>query len=211
MAQSLLDNAAEHEAIVRRGRRLAYLTVACTAIEAAGGLTAAALARSTALAGFGADSLIEVFSALVVLWRLKIGAAGERREQRALRLIGGSLIALAAYVAYRGVAALVFQDKADNGWLGVGVALFSIVAMRWLAAGKRRVAAELESGAVRADSVQSQICSYLAIILLVGLGLQWVWGMWWADPVAALAMVPLIVSEGWEAWRGNACCHHAVH
>ena len=197
MAHSVLENAAEHESIVRRGRRLAYWTLVCTGLEAAAALVAAAQAGSTALAGFGADSLIEVFSALVVLWRLMPGPRGEQREQRALRLVGASLLALAAYVTWKAIAGLAAGTHPENSWLGLAVAVFSLVAMQWLARGKRRVAAELESGAVRADSEQSRICSYLAAILLVGLGV-------------AMALELVVGRFGRRAGDGSADCPRGV-
>jgi divalent metal cation (Fe/Co/Zn/Cd) transporter len=203
----------EHESIVRRGRRLAYWTLFFTAIEAGIALFAGQQADSMALLGFGVDSLIEVFSAAVVLWRLRVGERGERREQVALRLVGASLLLLAVYIAFQAIRTLVgHHERPVPSFLGLGMAVGSVVIMQWLARSKRRVAAELNSGAVHADSVQSEICSYLAAILLVGLGLNAVLGWWWADPAAALVMTPLIGKEGLEAWRGNACaCGNATH
>ncbi len=202
-----------HDAIVHRGRRLAYWTLAATALEATLALVAGARADSMALLGFGVDSIVEVFSAAVVLWRLRVGEAGERREKRALRLIGASLLLLAVYVAVEAARKLFGGPPYPQASpLGVGTAIGSIVAMQWLARAKRRVAAELASGAVHADSLQSQICSYLAAILLVGLALNAMFGWWWADPAAALLMTPLIVREGWDAWNGETCaCSHVTH
>ena len=204
----------DHESIVRRGRRLAYWTIVCTMIEAAVALFAGTRADSTALLGFGVDSLIEVFSAGVVLWRLRIGERGARREQMALRLIGASLLLLAGYVAVAAVRTLVAAETPKVSYIGLGMAVGSLVVMQWLARAKRGVAAELQSGAMHADSLQSQICSYLAGILLAGLGMHALFGWWWADPVTALVMTPFIVREGIDAWHGNtcACCHiHPGH
>ena len=214
-ANAVADNAAQGDAaqrpaVIRRGRRLAWLSVAATVMEAAVALFAGWKADSTALLGFGVDSLIEVFSAAVVLWRLLPGEHGERRERTATRLTGAGLLALAAYVVVAaGLTLLRRSSPPQPSYLGLAMAVVSIVVMQWLARGKRRVAAELASTAVEADATQSANCSYLAAILVVGLGLNAWLGWWWADPVAALAMVPLIVTEGFEAWRGNACgCHH---
>jgi divalent metal cation (Fe/Co/Zn/Cd) transporter len=198
----------DHELIVRRGRRLAYWTLLATVLEATLALVAGAQADSMALLGFGVDSLVEVFSAGVVLWRLRVGEAGERREKRALRLIGASLLLLAVYVAVDAAHHLIVGERPRPSYLGVATAIGSLIAMQWLARAKRRVAAELTSGAVHADSQQSAICSYLAAILLVGLALNALLGWWWADPVAALAMTPLIVREGWDAWNGETCACH---
>jgi divalent metal cation (Fe/Co/Zn/Cd) transporter len=201
--------ATDNAALVRHGRWLEYTSIACTVIEAGVALFAAINARSMALLGFGVDSVIEVFSAAVVIWRLRPGEHGHHREQTALRLVGASLLVLAVYIVVEGVTSLVQrQSRPDPSWLGIGMAVGSLVVMQWLARAKRRIAAELNSGAMHADSVQSKICSYLAAILLVGLGLNAWLGWWWADPVAALAMVPLIAIEGVEALRGHACAGH---
>jgi divalent metal cation (Fe/Co/Zn/Cd) transporter len=203
----------DHEVLVRRGRRLAYWTLFFTSIEAALALFAGQRAESTALIGFGVDSLIEVFSAGVVLWRLRVGALGESREKLALKLIGASLLILAAYVAVEGIHTLSGgYSRPAPSLIGLGMAVGSLISMQWLTWSKRRVAVELDSGAVHADSVQSQICSYLAAILLAGLGLNALFHWWWADPVAALVMAPFIAKEGLEAWRGQACaCSHVPH
>jgi divalent metal cation (Fe/Co/Zn/Cd) transporter len=130
----------------------------------------------------------------------------------ALRLIGASLLLLALYVAIQAAWRLLAGQRAEASYLGLGTAVGSLVVMQWLARSKRRVAAELESGAVHADSLQSEICSYLAAILLAGLALNALFGWWWADPAAALIMVPLIAREGFDAWRGQTCaCSHVPH
>jgi divalent metal cation (Fe/Co/Zn/Cd) transporter len=202
-----------HAVAVRRGRRLAYWTLFFTAIEAGVALFAGERADSTALIGFGVDSLIEVFSAGVVLWRLRVGEHGERREQLALRLVGASLLLLAVYIAVEAIRTLLGgQSRPEPSTIGLVMAVGSIVIMQWLARSKRRIAAELNSGAVHADSIQSEICSYLAAILLAGLALNALFHWWWADPAAALIMVPFIAKEGIEAWRGNTCaCSHMPH
>jgi divalent metal cation (Fe/Co/Zn/Cd) transporter len=213
MAETALAPDLAHRAVVRRGRRLAYWTLFFTAIEAAVALFAGERADSTALIGFGVDSLIEVFSAGVVLWRLRVGERGEQREQLALRLVGASLLLLALYIAFEAVRTLVGgHEKPSPRVLGLVMAVGSIVIMQVLARSKRRIAEELNSGAVHADSLQSEICSYLAAILLAGLALNAVFHWWWADPAAALVMTPFIAKEGFEAWRGNACvCGHVPH
>ncbi len=207
-AETLAASPDRAEAI-RRGRRIAYLSICCTTVEAGVGILAGARADSTALLGFGVDSVIEVFSAAVVLWRMQAGARGERRERTALRLIGASLLLLAVFIGVGAIRSLIGHEPAAQSYLGIALAVGSIVVMQWLARAKRSVARDLSSGAVQADSVQSEICSYLAAILLVGLGLNAWLGWWWADPLAALAMVPLVLKEGWSAWRGEACgCSH---
>ncbi|HKD36746.1 MAG TPA: cation transporter [Pirellulales bacterium] len=213
MAETAVLPDMAHAEVVRRGRRLAYWTLFFTAIEAAVALFAGERADSTALIGFGVDSLIEVFSAAVVLWRLRVGERGERREAVALRLVGASLLLLALYIAFEAIHTLVGgHEKPTPSILGLVMAVGSILIMQLLARAKRRIAAELNSGAVHADSLQSEICSYLAGILLAGLALNALFHWWWADPAAALIMTPFIAKEGFEAWRGNACgCRDLPH
>jgi len=191
---------------VARGRHLEYFTLAWNSLEAVAAIVAGLLAGSIALVGFGLDSVIECFSGGVLLWRLRSGEEGERRERQALRLVGASFLALALYVAYDATAALVRHEPPTESWFGIAVATASLIAMPLLARAKRRVAAQLNSGALHADSRQTDICAYLSAILLGGLLLNAVLRWWWADPVAGLIMVPLIAREGVQALRGKACC-----
>jgi divalent metal cation (Fe/Co/Zn/Cd) transporter len=198
--REILRNAA-----VRQGRRLEYFTVGWNLIEAAVALGAGLFAGSIALIGFGIDSLIETSSGAVLLWRLQEGEKGEKRERMALKLVGLSLLALAAYVAVDAVKGLIQKQPPEESLVGIILAAVSLVVMPLLAWAKRKVAAKLNSQALVADSRQTDICAYLSAILLVGLSLNALFGWWWADPVAALAMVPIIVKEGLEALRGEAC------
>ena len=163
------------------------------------------VAGSIALLGFGIDSLIETSSGAILLWRLQEGEKGERREKMALKLVGISLLALAVYVAIDAGKGLITKEEPGESLIGIILAAVSLVVMPLLAWAKRRVAAKLNSQALVADSHQTDICAYLSAILLAGLGLNALFGWWWADPVAALAMVPIIVKEGVEALRGEAC------
>ena len=190
---------------VRQGRRLEYFTVGWNLIEAAVAIGAGVFAGSIALIGFGIDSLIETSSGAILLWRLQEGEEGEKRERRALKLVGVSLLGLAAYVAIDATKGLILKDHPEESLIGIILAAVSLVVMPLLAWAKRRVAARLNSRALVADSHQTDICAYLSAILLVGLGLNAILGWWWADPVAALAMLPIIVKEGLEALRGEAC------
>lgn len=196
-------------AAVRQGRTLEYLTVGWNLVEAAVAVGAGVAAGSVALVGFGIDSLIETSSGLVLLWRLREGERGERREALALRLVGASFLALAAYVAFDAVKALALREPPDESYLGIAVAALSLVVMPLLARAKRRVAVSLGSRAMKADSRQTDICAYLSAILLGGLALNALAGWWWADPAAALVMAPIIAKEGVEALRGERCddCH----
>jgi divalent metal cation (Fe/Co/Zn/Cd) transporter len=190
---------------VRQGRRLEYFTVGWNLIEAAVALGAGLFAGSIALIGFGIDSLIETSSGAVLLWRLQEGEEGEKRERMALKLVGISLLVLAAYVAIDAAKGLILQEPPERSLVGIILAAVSLGVMPLLAWAKRRVAAKLSSQALVADSHQTDICAYLSAILLVGLGLNALFGWWWADPIAALAMVPIIVKDGLEALRGEAC------
>ena len=192
----------------RRGRLLAFFTVGWNSLEAVVAIGAGVLAGSVALVGFGFDSVIESLSGAIIVWRL---FAGERREQLALRLVGVSLLLLAAYVAFDAVKSLWLGELPDKSSIGIALALASLVVMPLLAREKRIVAAQLGSRAMHADSRQTDICFYLSIILFIGLGANAVAGWWWADPVAALLMIPLIVKEGTDALRGKTCCANACH
>jgi divalent metal cation (Fe/Co/Zn/Cd) transporter len=198
---------------VRRGLRLEYLTVGWNVLEAALSIAAGVAAGSIALVGFGADSLVEVSSGAVLLWRLRAEARNaerrERVERRALRLVGWCFMALAAYVVYESAASIVRREEPGASALGICVAALSLVVMPLLARAKRRVAARLSSRALEADSRQTDICAYLSAILLGGLALNAAFGWWWADPAAALLMTPIIVREGVEALRGETCCGDA--
>ena len=190
-------------AIVRRGRRLEYLTIGWNSIEAIISIGAGIVAGSIALVGFGFDSVIEVSSGAVLLWRL---VSGDHRERLALKLVGVSFLALAAYVAIDAGTTLWFRETPEKSYVGIGVAILSLIVMPLLASAKRKVAASIKSQAMHADSRQTDICAYLSAILVFGLGLNALLGWWWADPVAALAMVPIIANEGIEALRGDTCC-----
>lgn len=194
---------------VRRGRLLEYLTVSWNLIEAAVSIGAGVLAGSMSLVGFGIDALIESASATTMLWRLQTGTRGEERERLALKLVGVSFLLLGAYVAYSAVKSVLLREPAEISIAGIIIAALSLVVMPLLARAKRRVAAALNSRAMQADSRQSDLCAYLSAILLVGLSLNALFGWWWADAIAALVMVPIIVREGILSLRGETCddCH----
>lgn len=198
---SRLETVSVHE-LKRRGRRLEYFTLGWDGLEAGVAIFAGLVAGSTALLGFGLDSLIEGTSGVILLWRL---AAGEHREQIALRLVGTSLLLLALYVLVESIESLLVGAAPGASYVGMALAASSLVVMPILAQRKRRLAAALNSKALHADSHQTDICAYLSALLLIGLGLNALWGWWWADPVAALLMVPLIGNEGMEALRGEKC------
>lgn len=164
------------------------------------------LAGSIALVGFGIDSVIETSSGAILLWRLQARRDAEdaaAAERRALRLVGASLLVLAAYVAGDALLSILRREMPEESLAGIVLAGVSLVVMPVLARSKRRLARHLKSDALRADAVQTIICAYLSAILLTGLALNAQLGWWWADPLAALAMVPIITREGLEAWRGD--------
>jgi divalent metal cation (Fe/Co/Zn/Cd) transporter len=198
-----------HASAVGMGRRLEYFTLGWNLIEAAVAIGAGLRAGSIALIGFGLDSLVESFSGAVLLWRLQEGKEGEERERMALKLVGISLLVLAVYVAVDAVEGLFLREAPEKSLIGIILAAVSLIVMPLLARAKRRVAAKLKSQALVADSHQTDICAYLSAILLGGLGLNALFGWWWADPIAALVMVPIIAREGIEALRGETCegCH----
>lgn len=187
------------------GRRLEYLTLVWNALEAVVSIAAGVVAGSTALVGFGVDSVIESVSGTVLLWRLQESPHHEDREAAALRLVGVSFVLLAAWVAYEAIGSLVSREAPSPSYVGIAIALLSLVVMPWLAHRKRKVAASLGSRALASDSRQTSLCAYLSAILLAGLLLNALLGWWWADSVAALCMIPIIVNEGAEALRGERC------
>lgn len=198
-----MDNAlSQNTSFIRRGRLLAYLTIGWNSLEAIIAVGAGIVAGSIALVGFGFDSVIEVSSGAIILWRL---ASGEHRERLALRLVGISFLALAAYVAFDAVKALVYREAPETTYVGIAIAALSLVVMPFLAYQKRKVAVQLNSRAMQADSRQTDLCAYLSAILLGGLILNATIGWWWADPLAAIIMVPIIAKEGIDALRGKAC------
>ncbi len=190
----------------RQGRRLEFFTLGWNSFEAVIAISAAVLAGSAALLGFGVDSLIESISALVLLWRLQHDdERGKAREKLAQRLVGVSLLIVAAYVGYEAIEQLLSGEHPAVSYVGIALAIASVIVMPILARAKRRVAAQIESHALHADSKQTDICAYLSAILLAGLGLHAFFGWWWADAVAALCMLPIIILEGVNALRNKSC------
>jgi divalent metal cation (Fe/Co/Zn/Cd) transporter len=185
--------------LVRRGQRLEYFTIAYNSLEGLASIVAGAIAGSVSLIGFGLDSIIEVTCGTALLWRLHHDLDPFRREQierTTLRIVGGCFIALAAYILYESGSTLMGHRIPERSIPGIGVAAVSVVVMPLLAKAKRRVAAGIGSGAMQADSRQTDFCTYLSAILLGGLLLNAIAGWWWADPVAGLVMVPIIAKEG---------------
>jgi divalent metal cation (Fe/Co/Zn/Cd) transporter len=198
----------ERTVVVRRGRRLEYFTVAWNALEGFVAVIAGALAGSISLVGFGIDSFIEVTSGAALLWRMSVDANAlrrERNERRALKIVGACFLALAAYITYESAMDLGSKNAAEHSIPGIVLACVSLVVMPLLSRAKRKVGRALGSAAMHADAKQTEFCTYLSGILLAGLLLNAFFGLWWADPAAALIMVPIIVKEGIEGLQGNAC------
>jgi divalent metal cation (Fe/Co/Zn/Cd) transporter len=188
------------------GRRLEYVTLCWNLAEAAVAVGAGIFASSVALIGFGVDSLIESLSGGILLWRLQAIATHATRERLAQHLVGISFFMLALYVAFEAGKSLLYREQPEASVVGIVLSIISLIVMPLLARAKRRVAARIDSRALLADSRQTDICAYLSAILLAGLALNALFGWWWADPVAALCMLPMIFREGFEAVQGRTCC-----
>lgn len=208
----------DRSTLLRRGIRLEYLTVGWNSLEAVVAVVAGLAAGSIALVGFGLDSVVEVLAGSMLLWRLRVEVAHahgecadtEQAERRALRFVGVTFFLLALYVTYESGRKLVNQERPDESPLGLALAATSLILMPLLALAKLRVARALGSRALAADAKETAVCSYLSLALVVGLGANALWGWWWADPVAALAMIPLMLKEGAEALRGESCATDSV-
>jgi divalent metal cation (Fe/Co/Zn/Cd) transporter len=200
--------AIERAATARQGRRLEYFTIAWNSLEALVSVIAGLIAGSISLIGFGIDSLIEVTSGAALLWRLSVDQdvhRRERNEQLALRIVGLCFVALALYIGYESVSDMLRQQAPDRSIPGIVLACLSLIVMPLLARAKRKVGTALGSAAMHADARQTDFCTYLSAILLAGLVLNAAFGLWWADPLSALLMVPIIAKEGIEGLRGGAC------
>jgi divalent metal cation (Fe/Co/Zn/Cd) transporter len=183
---------------------LAWATIAWNSLEAIVAIASGAEAGSIALVGFGLNSIVEVGSAVVVVWQFS--GADVEREQRALKLIAGSFFVFAAYVAAQAGWDLIARSEPSESVPGIVLAALSLMVMPGLAIAKRRVGRRMSSRTVVADSGQTMLCSYLSAILLIGLVANATVDWWWADPIAALVIAGLAVREGREAWRGEVCC-----
>jgi divalent metal cation (Fe/Co/Zn/Cd) transporter len=198
---------AERARLERRTRLLAWGGIAWHVVEFAIAIAAGLAASSIALIGFGADSLIEALAGGVVLWLF----TGKRRgsssaERRAQQLIAVSFFVLGGYVGIEALRTLVNVDHPAASWVGIGLAAFTAPTMPLLAYAKRRLGNQLHSSATVKEAAQTQLCAYLSIALLLGLGANALAGWWWADPLAALAIAAVALKEGRESWRGEGCC-----
>jgi divalent metal cation (Fe/Co/Zn/Cd) transporter len=201
-------SALERAAAVLRGRRLEYFTIVWNTLEGMIALFSGIVAGSISLVGFGIDSFIEVTSGSVLLWRMSVDSDVHRREtneKRALRTVGACFLLLAAYITYDSISDLWSKQAPEHSVAGIILACASLVVMPMLSRAKRKVGRSLSSAAMHADARQTEFCTYLSGILLVGLLLNAFFGLWWADPAAALIMVPIIAKEGIDGLQGKAC------
>jgi divalent metal cation (Fe/Co/Zn/Cd) transporter len=204
-----MDAAVTREEVTLRGKRLEYFTIVWNSLEGLIAVVAGALAGSISLVGFGIDSFIEVTSGGVLLWRMAVDADVRRRERNeklSLRIVGTCFLALAAYILYESISDLAKHKLPEHSIPGIILACVSLIVMPILSRAKRRVGSELGSRAMEADARQTDFCVYLSAILLAGLLLNATLHWWWADPMAALIMVPIIAKEGIDGVRAKACC-----
>ena len=204
-----MAHSASRSALVQRGLALNYATIAYDVVEAIVALGAGIVSGSVALVGFGLDSVIEVTASGAAQWRLRADIDASRRERVehvTLRIIGWSFLALAVYVVFDSANALLRREPPERSIVGLVLLALSAIVMPVLARAKRRVARAMTSRALEADAMQTSLCAYLSVIALAGVALNTALGWWWADPVAALAMVPIIAKEGVEGVRGEAHC-----
>ncbi len=190
----------------RRAIRLEYFTVGWNVLEAVVALVAGGVASSTALIGFGLDSVVETASGATLLWRFKQQRLEDHHaEVRAIKLVGATFFALAAYVGYEAVSDLWLRRAPDFSLVGLILAIVSLIVMPVLGIAKRRLARLLNSRALAADGMETLLCSYLSATLLAGLALNGLFAWWWADPVAGLVIAGFMIREGLETWRGEEC------
>lgn len=207
------ETVAERAALVRRGRKLEYFTIAWSALEGLVALGSGMVAGSVSLVGFGIDSFIEMGSGAALLWRMSVDSDVRLRqsnERRALRVVGICFLLLAAYLAFESGRDLIFKQAPEHSLPGIALACVSVVVMPILSRAKRKIGHDLDSAAMEADAKQTDFCLFLSAILLAGLLMNALFGLWWADPVGALVMLPLIAKEGVEALRGKNCADCTV-
>lgn len=195
-----------HEA-ARRARLLSWISLGYMAAEGLVGVVAAILAGSVALLGFGLDSFIEGLASVIVIWRF----TGTRTlsptvEERAQQAVAVTFFLLAPYIAYDAVTALIDRNRPEISWVGIGLAITSLIVMPLLGNAKKRLGTQLGSAATSGEGKQNLLCAYLAVAVLAGLVANVLWGWWWLDPVVALGIAGLAVWEGIESWRGDPCC-----
>lgn len=204
-------DARERQRLIRRAKRLSWLSLAWMTVEGTVAITAALVAGSVALLGFGIDSAIEAIASVIVIWRFtgarQISAQAERRAQQ---LVAISFFLLAPYVAQDAIRTLISGEHPSSSWVGIALSVSSIVVMPMLGRAKRRLGKRLGSAATAGEGAQNMLCAYMAAGVLVGLLANSLFGAWWLDPAVALALAALAVREGLEAWSGDGCACAAI-
>jgi divalent metal cation (Fe/Co/Zn/Cd) transporter len=205
----MIEATMARQAEAHRGKLLEYFTVIWNGLEGIVAVVAGTLAGSISLLGFGIDSFIEVTSGATLLWRMSVDAdieSREKNEKLSLRIVGFCFLVLALYITYSAISDLIRRTAPEHSIPGIVLACVSLIVMPILSRAKKRVGCALNSAAMKADARQTDFCVYLSAILLAGLVLNFALGWWWADPVAALIMVPVIAKEGIDGIRVRACC-----
>jgi divalent metal cation (Fe/Co/Zn/Cd) transporter len=196
-----------YERLARRARLLSWLSLAWMTVEGAVAIAAGVAAGSVALVGFGLDSAIEGFASVIIIWRFSRGRVfSHAAEERAQRLVAIAFFLLAPYVAVESLRALLGGERPDASWVGIALAVGSVVLMPVLAIAKQRLANQLGSAATAGEGRQNMLCAYLAGALLVGLLANALVGAWWLDPAVGLLIAAVAVKEGVDAWQGKGCC-----
>ena len=198
---------AEWLGLAGRAKRLSWISLVVISLEAVIALVAGIMAASPALIGFGIDSLIEGLASLVIVWRFT-GARllSKTSEDRAQRLVAIQFFLLAPYVAYEGLTALINAEQPDVSWLGIGLAVTSLITMPYLGRAKEKIGERMGSVATKGEGQQNMLCAFMAAALLIGLLANALVGIWWLDPVAALVIAAIALREGIDTWRGDGCC-----
>lgn len=204
-------DAAERDRLIRRAKALSWLSLGWMTVEGAVAVTAAIMAGSVALLGFGIDSAIEGVASVIIIWRFTgTRRLSEHAEQRAQKLVAVQFFLLAPYVAQDAIRTLIAGEHPSNSWVGIGLSISSIFIMPLLGRAKQRIGAQLGSAATAGEGTQNLLCAYLAAGVLVGLLANTLLGLWWLDPIVALGIAALAVKEGREAWQGEGCACGAV-
>ncbi len=198
---------AERDRLIRRAKALAWLSLAYMTAEGAIGITAAILASSVALLGFGLDSVIEGLASIIVIWRFTgTRRLSEHAELRAERLVAITFFLLAPFIIQDAIRQLISGEHPATSWLGIGLSISSIIVMPILGKAKKEIGQRLGSGATAGEGTQNMLCAYLAAGVLTGLVLNAAFGLWWADPIVAVGIGTLALYEGRQTWRGEGCC-----
>ncbi len=197
----------DREELIKRAKFLARVGLAWHFAEAAIAIAAGIAASSIALIGFGADSVVEAFAGVILLWRFGASRSGSTEsEHRAQKLIAVSFFVIAAYVGVEAIRSLVTGEHVEVSWVGIVLAAVTTVTMPPLARAKQRVAEKLNSGATRSEGRQTMLCAYMSVALLFGLGANAIAGLWWVDALVALFIAAIAVDEGIDSWRGEDLC-----